>query len=126
MIAFIAKKVSAADLPGLNSRVVILAEGLGGNDASLQISRALTDTQQDRDLGQDTYALSTQTGATVYGGVHSFSLDGSTLTMRLEPEAVDALGVPEEFSIGLEADTATIEAVRTTLRAMLGDESSGS
>lgn len=120
MIAFTARGVASTNLPNLNSEVVVLAEEPDGDGPRLEISRSLTHTKQDRDLGQDTYCLSTQTGATVYGGVRSYVLDGSTLTMRLDSRARDVLGVPGEFSIRLEADAATIEGVRSALVSILG------
>jgi hypothetical protein len=120
MIAFTATGVAATSLSHLNSQVVVLAENPDGDGQRLEISRSLAHTEQDRDLGQDTYCLSTQTGATVYGGVRSYVLDDSTLTMRLDPRARDVLGVPGEFSIRLEADAATIESVRSALLSILG------
>ena len=120
MVAFTAKGVAAIELPDLNSRVVVLAEDPDGDGGPrLEISRALTFTTQDRELGQDTYCLATQTGATVYGGVHAYALDGSTLTMRLDARAQRALGVPEEFSILLDADKSTVEKVRSALALIL-------
>ncbi len=123
MIAFTAKGVAATELRHLNSRVVVLAEDPDGDGGPcLEISRALSDTRQDRELGMDTYSLSTQTGATFYGGVRSYAIRGPILTIRLEPEARDALGVPGDFSIRLDADAATIERIREALRSMIGDE----
>src|ERR1700683_3625488 len=119
MLAFTAKAVAATTLPHLNSQVVVLAEEPDGDGARLEISRSLTHTKQDRDLGQDTYCLSTQTGATVYGGVRSYTFEGSTLTVRLDSQARDVLGVPGEFSIILEADKPTIESVRSALVEIL-------
>jgi hypothetical protein len=120
MVAFTAKGVAATELPNLNSRVVVLAEDPDGDGGPrLEISRALASTTQDRELGLDTYCLSTQTGATVYGGVRSYTLHGSTLTIRLDPRAQGALGVPEEFSILLDADEPTVETVRSALALIL-------
>ncbi len=66
MLAFTARGVAATNLPDLNAQVVVLAEDPNGERGPrLEISRALTYSKQDRELGQDTYCLSTQTGATV-------------------------------------------------------------
>ena len=84
MIAFTARAVAATNLPHLNTRIVVLAEESEGDGGPrLEISRALVPTKQDRELGHDTYCLSTQTGATIYGGVRSYTLQESTLTMRI-------------------------------------------
>jgi hypothetical protein len=124
-IAFTARGVAAEVLPELESQVVVLAEDPDGDDGPrLEIQRGLpgTDTDQDRRLGQDTYCLSTQTGATVYGGVRSYAFEGSLLTMRLDRRAWNTLGVPEEFSIRLEADADTLAKVRAALLSILGPE----
>jgi hypothetical protein len=121
MIAFIARGVAATELPDLNSRVVVLAEAPDGDGGPvLEISCALEPTAQDRALGQDTYCLSIQSGATIYGGVAFYSLEGNTLTMRLEPIAQETLDIPAEFSIVLDVDSATIESVRVALTTILG------
>jgi hypothetical protein len=120
MIAFTAKGVAATTLEDLNSHVVVLAEDPDGDGGPrLEISRALTHSEQDRRLGQDTYCLSTQTGATHYGGVLSYGLKDSMLTMRLDSTAKDALGVEAEFSIFLDADSSTVEDVRQALASIL-------
>jgi hypothetical protein len=120
MIAFRARTVAATQLPDLNSHVVVLAEHPDGGGARLEISCALTRSEQDRELGRATYSISTQTGATVYGGVISYSLGNSTLAMRLDSRAQETLGAPGAFSIVLEADAATVDGVRSALVSILG------
>jgi hypothetical protein len=122
MVAFTARGVSATELPDLNTEAVILTEDADGDGLRLELQRGLKYTEQDRRLGLDTYCLVTHTGATVYGGVRSYTLEGSSLTMRLEPIAYDTLGVPEEFTILLETDPATLEKVRLAMVSILGTE----
>jgi hypothetical protein len=120
MFAFVAKGVAATVIN--DAECVVLAEDPDGADGPrLEIMRGLNFDEQERRLGLDTYSLSTQTGATIHGGVVSYSLDDSILTMRLEPRARDTLGVPSEFSIRLEADAVTIARVRAALVSILGD-----
>jgi hypothetical protein len=120
MLAFVAKGVSATELADLNAHVVVLAEDPDGDSGPrLEISRSLVHSPQDRALGLDTYCLSTQTGATVYGGVVSYRIEDETLTMRLDPRAQEILGVPEEFSIRLDADKSAMESVRLALASIL-------
>jgi hypothetical protein len=122
MIAFTAKGVAASDLDDLNSRVVVLAEDPDGDGGPrLEISRAITYTESDRQLGQDTYSLSTQSGATVYGGIQGYSLNGPILNMRVAPHVAQTLDVPEEFSIQLDATPEIIESVRRQLEKILSD-----
>jgi hypothetical protein len=119
MAGFVATAVAASDLVDLNTRVVVLAESEQGDGARLEISRAIRPTTQDRALGQDTYCLSTQTGATIYGGVTSYAIEGDVLRMQLATKASSVLGVPRSFSIALNTDVATIERVRVMLKAIL-------
>jgi hypothetical protein len=120
-VIFRAKGVASSELPEVNARAVVFAEDPDGGEGSrLEISRALTFTEQDRELGQDTYSLATQTGATVYGGVRWYTLEGTTLTVRLERRAQRALGVPQQVSIQLDVDPDTVARVGAGLASILG------
>jgi hypothetical protein len=124
MLAFTAKGVAATRLVDENVLVVVLAEDPDDADGPrLEIACMLKYSRQDRELGQDTYSLSTQTGATTYGGVRWYTLEGSTFTINLDTRAQDQLGVDEEFSILLDAGAATIQEVRSALVRILGMES---
>ena len=119
-IAFTARGVAATVLPEVNCRVVVLAEDPDGDGGPrLEIQRALTHSEWDREFGEVTYCLCTQAGQCVYGGVRSYTLDDAILTMRLDARARDTLGIPGEFSIRLETDAATIEEVRSALTWIL-------
>jgi len=122
MDGFTAKGVAATTMGDTNCRVVALAEDPNGDGGPvLQIQRSLTHDEQDRKLGFDTHCLSDERGASVYGGVLSYSVDGPTLKMRVNQETRDALGIPEEFAIQLDTDDATIESVREALAWILQD-----
>jgi hypothetical protein len=124
MDGFIARGVASTTMEDANCRVVALAgdpDGDGG--AVLQIQRSLTHDEQDRKLGFDTHCLVDERGASVYGGVLSYGLEGSTLKMRVNKETQNVLGVPEEFAIQLDTDRGTIESVREALAWILRDVS---
>ena len=69
MRRFIATSVAAANVQDLNALVVLFAENPDGSGARLELQRALSFDAQDCQLSHDTYCLSTETGATYYGGV---------------------------------------------------------
>lgn len=122
MDSFTARGVAATTIEDTNCRVVALAEDPNGDGGPvLQIQRSLTHDDQDRRLGFDTYCLSDERGASIYGGVLSYSLEGSTLTMRVNQKTRDVLGIPEEFAIQLDTDDATVESVREALAWILQD-----
>jgi hypothetical protein len=70
--------------------------------------------EQDEALGMDTYSLSTEGGLTFYGGIESADLDGSTLTLRLTPDAASAIGLPRLMVLRLMEEGA-VAVVRDAL-----------
>ncbi len=119
-IAFTAKGVGAAVLADVNTHVVVVAQDPDGDGgAKLEISRSLTHTQQDRELGQDTYCLCVNSGPTVYGGMLAYHLEGSILSIELDERAERELGIDSNFSILLDVEQSLIEAVRTALASIL-------
>lgn len=88
----------------LNAEVVVLAENLDGSGRRIELQRALSRSDQDRALGQDTYCLVTTSGATHYGGIDHWALEEGELRLSLSTEAATALGLDTELSIRLPAD----------------------
>ena len=82
---------------------------------ALVVSRADAINGQDSLLGMDTYALSTQDGATVYGGVESAKLTETSLELRLRAEAAAALGLSRNLLLRF-ADESSAEDARAGLR----------
>ncbi|AZQ77829.1 hypothetical protein EJ997_11245 [Flaviflexus ciconiae] len=62
--------------------------------------RPLSSSDQDRELGQNTYCL-VRGGATYYGGVSSYSFAGTTLSLSITSEAADILHLPTPLEIDL-------------------------
>jgi hypothetical protein len=104
MRRFKANAVAVTELADVNVLTVIVAENEDGSGACLEIQRALSFDEQDRVLGQDTYCLRTETGATYYGGVRSWSITPNVLQIRLDADAADALGVREGISVAIKPD----------------------
>lgn len=89
---FDAKAVAAVELADVNTFAVVLAEADDGSGQRLELQRALVVNDEDRERGWGTYCLVTDDGATVYGGLSSWKLDGDTLRIVLEHQAAAALG----------------------------------
>ena len=99
MQSFRARAVAATELLDLNTFAIVLAENLDGSGLRLELQRALSFDRQDRTLGQDTYCIATQDGATYYGGVECWTLNPSSLVLRLSQPAQEVLGVEDGFLV---------------------------
>jgi hypothetical protein len=91
--------------------------GLANEDGvgALLFSRSDTIDEQDALLGMDTYSVSTDDGATLYGGVESARVTGLDLELRFTSEAADVLGVPRELLLRFE-DGSAVDVARRGLR----------
>jgi hypothetical protein len=79
---------------------LIMAEDESGAGARLEVQRALTVSEQDREAGLDTYALAVESGAVHYGGVQSWRGMDDAVAFELTDEAADdpVVGrLPERF-----------------------------
>lgn len=104
MRRFNASAVAAEESPDLNVFSVVLAENLDGTGERLELQRALSFDEQDIELGQDTYCLSTDDGRTCYGGVTNWTLEEQLLVLRLDAQSAMTLGVEEGFGITVPPD----------------------
>lgn len=75
----------------------------------------LVDTQQDHELGQNTYCISLASGATHYGGVRACALHGNRLTLRLCPKSAEELGIDEHVVVEFRVDPDATAVVRDGL-----------
>jgi len=108
MRRFKASAVTAVELVDMNTFAVILAEKLDGSGMRLEIQKALSFDEQDQRLGQDTYCVSTDEGATCYGGVASWALKPDSLEVWLDARAAEALGVQHGFVVEFPTETLSI------------------
>jgi hypothetical protein len=114
---FTVNEVAFAELPNDEEGIIVgLTEDLQRNENLLILSRAFAHTDQDRELGQDTYCLSVSSGATVYGGVKDCRIMGGVLTLQLSPKAAEALGVPEHCRFLLNVDPDTVSRLADGFR----------
>lgn len=114
------RAVAFETLEDLNTFGVFLAENQDGTGERLEIQRALEFDEQDHDLGMDTYCLCVSSGATHYGGVASYHIEGEYLTMHLEDEAAASLGVDNGIRFKLEVPSETVQRLAPALTRALG------
>ena len=89
------------------------AEALVFEDSgdTFEIQRSLGFDDQDRHLGMDTYCLVSNGGPCIYGGVGSWELTATQLTVRFTTDAVITLGVDPRSS---STSTAQPSSVNTS------------
>ena len=104
----------------IGAEYLVLAEHEDGSGERVELQRPLVVTDDDRRLGTDTYCLVNEGGVTHYGGVEGWSLDDSSLELRLDQEAARILGAEGGYRIRLTNPTKAAPVVRDGLRAILG------
>lgn len=100
----VVRAVGFGPLDGGAGLLAAVAEGADGSGFSIQFSRAASWDQQDRDLGMDTYCISTSEGATYYGGVVEMTAGSGFIDVDLKPKAARTLYLPQRFRLSLAVD----------------------
>ena len=118
MKMFKADAVAAQEMEDLNSFTLIVAENEDGSGSRLEIQKALAFDEQDRELGQDTYCVVTDTGATHYGGIESWVLEGGVLEIKLPTEVAGLLGL--DGGLRIEIDPAHHRLVQASMTRLVG------
>jgi hypothetical protein len=97
------RRVAVQESKELNTFAVGLYENNDGQGRYLIFQRSLQSDAQDSHLGMNTYAITTELGATVYGGLASYAFDEniSTLKLALEEQAAEDLGICLECELRL-------------------------
>ena len=96
-----------------------LAENADSTGWNLIFQRAHETTEEDRQLGQDTYCLGNEAGTTVYGGVVRWTIAGSQLDIELDDRTSAELEVPDKMTIALQCGPAEMEEFGASLREIL-------
>jgi hypothetical protein len=91
--------------PDLNFEALVILDEPSGD--TLEIQRALTFDEQDAATGMDTYCLVRAAGATHYGGVESWAVEDSKLTLTLSRQAATMLQLPPEVEISVSPSDQT-------------------
>jgi Immunity protein 10 len=98
--------------PELEAEALVLAEREDGSGHRVELQAPLVVTDQDRRLGQDTYCLVDETGATHNGGLDAWSLDDGVLELRLSDDAAQALGIEGGYRIHLSDPETSLDVVK--------------
>lgn len=116
-VGFTVRYVDIEELPDVETLAVGLTEAEDGNGPSLLFSiPTLPYDEQDRALGQDTYCVVSETGATVYGGLSACVLRDDVLILGFTAIAATALDLPRMLQLPLHVDAAAIAELRDGLR----------
>jgi hypothetical protein len=99
--------------------VVALSEFEDGGGQALLFHLSAEFDGQDAEPGMDTYCISNEVGATVYGGVRSCDLLGNYLTLQFDEDASSTLGVGSEYQVHLHAPPEAITQLREGLQRVL-------
>jgi hypothetical protein len=110
------------EFPMEETYLVGLAEDEDGGGRNLIFQLAYTYDEQDVRLGQDTYCITDEVAAVVYGGVTACVLDGRQLYLHFTPEAAEELDLPKECRLRLEVDQQSLEQLRHGLRKVFTDQ----
>jgi len=115
--AFDVCRIAVEELDELKAFVVGLAENLDGSGKSLLLSTTLTVfDDQDRALDEGTYSISTEWGATTYGGLTGCVRRSDVLTLTFDTDAAETLGIGCECRLQLHVDDQSIAALQQGLR----------
>ena len=98
---------------------VALAEREDSSGWNLVFERSFAFTDADRKAGQDTYCITNEAGAAVYGGVGGWSIAGKDLTLALDARTAADLGVAERLVIELAFGAASISDLDKALAEII-------
>lgn len=118
-VQFTATRVSRQRLDDAGLTIVGLTDKADGDGHSLIFQRSAVFTDQDRELGQDTFAVSTETGATTYGGLDSYLVRDRELLLEFEPDAARDLGLPTTTRVALALSGSELDGLRTGLAEVI-------
>ena len=119
--SFDVRMVQVDDLESQPALCVGVAEKADGSGRALVFQLAHEFDDQDRALGMDTYAISTDTGATIYGGVTHYVLTDRLLSIWFSDNASTKLGIGRECQLALSVDPESLAKLRDGLRRILGN-----
>ena len=98
---------------------VALAEREDSSGWNLVFERSFAFTDADRKAGQDTYCITNEAGAAVYGGAGKWSIEGTDLTLAFDSKTAADLGLAEQLTIELAVAAASISDLDKALAEIL-------
>jgi Immunity protein 10 len=121
---FTARYVQFERLDDGDVDVLCINEDPEGAGRHLIFERAGSFSDQDCELGMDTYAVTNEHSATVYGVVSAYSLGDEALILKLTSDGSSALGLPRTTRLGLKLPPGDLAQLRAGLRAVVGGSTS--
>jgi len=94
-----------------------LAEREDSSGWNLVFERVKSPSEADRKAGQDTYCITNEAGAAVYGGIVGWSIGGTELKLVFDARTSGELGLGSELVIALPA--ANVEELTAGLAEIL-------
>ena len=113
------RAISVQELEDLNAFVIALYDQKEMSMSWIEIQQPLTLNTQDQQLGLDTYCVTTNTGASHYGGITSCILRGRVLRIEFSQPAGSVLGLGEALECYLLVPMTVITSLRFGLERML-------
>jgi hypothetical protein len=96
-----------------------LAERHDSSGWNLVFERSHAFTDADRKAGLDNYCITNEVGATIYGGVTAWAIEGADLTLALDDKTGGALGLAGELTITLTFDASSVTELKAALTEIL-------
>ena len=117
---YVATSVGIEDSMDDDFMDVWLSERPDGTGRSLSFQRTLHEVEQDDvDMGMDSYCVSADSGASVYGALLAVRRDGRVVTFSFVPEDAQLLRVDETVEVEIDVDDLMLETVMDGLRKVL-------
>jgi hypothetical protein len=119
-VRYVATSVGIEDSMDDDFMDVWLSERPDGTGRSLSFQRTLHEVEQDDvDMGMDSYCVSADSGASVYGALLAVRRDGRVVTFSFVPEDAQLLRVDETVEVEIDVDDLMLETVMDGLRKVL-------
>jgi hypothetical protein len=96
-----------------------LAEHDDSSGWNLVFERSHAFTDADRKAGQDNYCITDEAGTAIYGGVISWAIKGSELTLTLDGKTSGELGLAGDLTIALAFEAPSVAELKGALTEIL-------
>lgn len=118
----LARRVDIGELEDADAFVLAMAERPDTSGWQLVFMLPLRPSEQDRELGLDTYSVSSHEGVTAVGGITGWRRHGDAFELELVDETAQSLGLEPHVTITLgdELGAPAAHAVEDALRRIVG------
>ena len=120
VVWFTARTVTAEALEDLGTFIVCAAENTDGSGQRLELQRALAFDDEDRRLGIDTYCISTDAGATCFGGITNWAVTRDIWIIDFDARASAVLNA-SGYRVRVELSDEKAREILKGFQRVLGD-----